>query len=96
MNFGYACQLEAVLRRHLGVLCRWLELLPGADVRAFVDIDSLLRAIYGHACQYLARLDGAHTRHDQLPVVRLQIQPTFPASSRHQHAPHDQVCCDKH
>jgi hypothetical protein len=28
-----------------------VELLPGADVRAFVDIDSLLRTIYGHAKQ---------------------------------------------
>jgi Transposase DDE domain group 1 len=50
-TFGHARQLEAVLRTHLGGLCQRVELLPGADVRAFVDIDSLLRPVYGHAKQ---------------------------------------------
>jgi hypothetical protein len=36
---------------HLAALCERLELLPGADARAFVDIDSLLRPVDGHAKQ---------------------------------------------
>ena len=44
-SFGHARQLESVLRQHLAGLCDRVELLPGADVRAFVDIDSLLRPV---------------------------------------------------
>ncbi|MGO4650022.1 IS1380 family transposase [Nocardia sp. 2YAB30] len=50
-SFGHARQLESVLRAHLGRLCERVDLLPGADARAFVDIDSLLRPVYGHAKQ---------------------------------------------
>ena len=50
-SFGHARQLESVLRHHLAGLCDRVELLPGADVRAFVDIDSLLRPVYGQAKQ---------------------------------------------
>ena len=51
-TFGHARQLESVLREHLGALCERVELLPGAaDVRVFVDIDSLLRPVYGHTKQ---------------------------------------------
>ena len=38
------------------------ELLPGADERAFVDIDSLLRPVYGHAKQ------GATYGHTKIAV----------------------------
>ena len=50
-TFGHARQLESVLREHLAGLGERVDLLPGADVRAFVDIDSLLRPVYGHAKQ---------------------------------------------
>jgi hypothetical protein len=50
-SFGHAQQLESVLGAHLGALCERVEVLPGADVRAFVNIDSLLRPVYGHANQ---------------------------------------------
>ena len=50
-SFGHARQLESVLRHHLSALCERCDLLPGADVRAFIDIDSLLRPVYGHAKQ---------------------------------------------
>src|SRR6195256_6772300 len=50
-TFGHARQLEAVLSAHLVALCERVDLLPGADVRAFIDIDSLLRPVYGHAKQ---------------------------------------------
>ena len=48
-TFGHARQLESVLGEHLGGLCQRVELLPGARRRTFVDIDSLLRPVYGHA-----------------------------------------------
>lgn len=50
-TFGHARQLESVLREHLAGLCQRVNFLPGADRRAFVDIDSLLRPVYGHAKQ---------------------------------------------
>ena len=50
-TFGHARQLESVLREHLVALCGRVDLLPGADERVFVDIDSLLRPVYGHAKQ---------------------------------------------
>jgi hypothetical protein len=48
-TFGHARQLESVLREHLVALCERVELLPGADQRVFIDVDSLLRPVYGHA-----------------------------------------------
>lgn len=50
-TFGHARQLESVLRHHLAALCERVDLLPGADTCAFIDIDSLLRPVYGHAKQ---------------------------------------------
>jgi hypothetical protein len=50
-TFGHVRQLESVLRAHLGALCERVDLLAGGDVRAFVDIHSLLRPVYGHAKQ---------------------------------------------
>jgi Transposase DDE domain group 1 len=50
-TFGHARQLESVLREHLVALCARVELLPGADTQVFVDIDSLLRPVCGHAKQ---------------------------------------------
>ena len=50
-TFGHARQLESVLRGHLVALCGRVDLLPGADQQVFVDIDSLLRPVYGHAKQ---------------------------------------------
>jgi hypothetical protein len=47
-TFGHARQLESVLSEHLVALSGRVDLLPGADVRCFVDIDSLLRPVYGH------------------------------------------------
>jgi len=48
-TFGHARQLESVLGEHLAALCDRVDLLPGADARVFIDIDSLLRPVYGHA-----------------------------------------------
>ncbi|WP_028478657.1 IS1380 family transposase [Nocardia sp. CNY236] len=51
LTFGHAMQLESVLGDHLLALAARTDLLPGAGVRAFVDIDSLLRPVYGHQKQ---------------------------------------------
>src|SRR2546423_471520 len=48
-TFGHARQLESVLREHLAGLGGRVDLLPRADVRAFIDIDSLLRPVHGQA-----------------------------------------------
>ena len=50
-SFGHARQLESVLRQHLIALTERTELLVGIDDQVFVDIDSLLRPVYGHAKQ---------------------------------------------
>ncbi len=50
-TFGHARQLESVLREHLVALCGLVDLLPGADQQVFIDIDSLLRPVYGQAKQ---------------------------------------------
>jgi hypothetical protein len=47
-TFGHANQLAAVAREHLAALAQRTPLLPGIAERAFLDIDSLLRPVYGH------------------------------------------------
>src|SRR5690606_18239358 len=47
-TFGHANQLAAVAREHLAALAARTALLPGIQTRAFLDIDSLLRPVYGH------------------------------------------------
>ena len=49
---GHVRQLQAVLSRHLLALAERTGVLDGiATSRALVDIDSLLRPVYGHAKQ---------------------------------------------
>ncbi len=45
-TFGHNRQLESALASDLPRLCAQVEFLPGADVRAFLDIDSQLRPVY--------------------------------------------------
>ena len=71
-TFGHARQLESVLREHLAGLGEWVDLLPGADVRAFVDIDSLLRPVYGHAKQGASY---GHTKIAGKQVLRKGLSP---------------------
>ena len=46
---GHTQQLASVARAHLVNLAQRSDLLPGISEQAFVDIDSLLRPVYGHA-----------------------------------------------
>ena len=48
---GHGLQLASVARAHLVNLVAHTGLLPGLDEQAYVDIDSLLRPVYGHAKQ---------------------------------------------
>ena len=50
-TWGNVRQLEAAGRELLAELARQAPLLPGADVLAFVDIDSMQRRVYGHKKQ---------------------------------------------
>ena len=47
-TFGHANRLAAVARAHLVALAQRTPLLPGSEQRVFLDIDSLLRPVYGH------------------------------------------------
>jgi hypothetical protein len=46
-SHGHVRQLQAVSREFLIRLARRTPLLPGADAVAFIDVDSLLRRVYG-------------------------------------------------
>jgi hypothetical protein len=50
-TWGNVRQLEAAGRELLAELARQAPLLPGADVLAFADIDSMQRRVYGHQKQ---------------------------------------------
>ena len=71
-SFGHARQLESVLGAHLGALCERVDLLAGADVRAFIDIDSLLRPVYGHTKQGASY---GHTKIAGKQVLRKGLSP---------------------
>ena len=71
-SFGHARQLESVLREHLVALCSRVGLLPGADAQVFIDIDSLLRPVYGHAKQGASY---GHTKIAGKQVLRKGLSP---------------------
>jgi hypothetical protein len=50
-TWGNVLQLQKAHREFLAELGRRVPLLPGADVLAFVDIDSQQKRVYGHAKQ---------------------------------------------
>src|SRR4029077_13577535 len=70
--FGHARQLESVLREHLVALCGRVDLLPAAAEQVFVDIDSLLRPVYGHAKQGASY---GHTKIAGKQILRKGLSP---------------------
>ena len=83
-TFGHARQLDVVLGEHLGALCERVDLLTGADKRVFIDIDSLLRPVYGHAKQ------GASYGHSKIAgkqVLRKGLSPLATTISTAESAP---------
>ena len=83
-SFGHARQLESVLREHLGALAERTELLAGIDEQAFIDIDSLLRPVYGHAKQGASY---GHTKIAGKQVLRKGLSPLATTISTAHSAP---------
>jgi hypothetical protein len=78
-TFGHARQLESVLREHLVALCSRVDLLPdAAEQRVFIDIDSLLRPVYGHAKQGASY---GHTKIAGKQILRKGLSPLATAIS---------------
>jgi len=83
-TFGHARQLDSVLSAHLAGLCQRVNLLPGSGVRAFVDIDSLVRPVYGHAKQGASY---GHTKIAGKQVLRKGLSPLVTTISTDTAAP---------
>jgi hypothetical protein len=69
---GHTRQLSAVLRRHLVALAARTPVLAGIGNRAFIDIDSVLRPVYGHAKQGAS---FGHTKISGKSVLRRGLSP---------------------
>ena len=83
-SFGHARQLESVLREHLAALAERTELLVGIDEQVFIDIDSLLRPVYGHAKQGASY---GHTKIAGKQVLRKGLSPLATTISTQHSAP---------
>ena len=81
---GHVRQLAAVLRRLLVALAARTPLLPGITDRVYIDIDSLLRPVYGKAKQ------GASFGHAKIhgkSILRRRLSPLAVAISTDTAAP---------
>jgi hypothetical protein len=83
-SFGHARQLESVLREHLCALTARTDVLAGIDEQAFIDIDSLLRPVYGHAKQGASY---GHTKIAGKQVLRKGVGAENRATASDQHVP---------
>lgn len=81
---GHTLQLAAVLRRHLVNLVRRTDLLSGIESQAFIDIDSLLRPVFGHTKQGAS---FGHTKVAGRQVLRRGLSPLATTISTDQAAP---------
>jgi Transposase DDE domain group 1 len=81
---GHTLQLASVLRAHLINLARDSDLLPGIGERAFIDIDSLLRPVFGHAKQGASY---GHTKIAGKQVLRKGLSPLATTISTDRGAP---------
>jgi hypothetical protein len=83
-TFGHARQLDAVLCRHLLALAARTGVLDGIEDQAFIDIDSLLRPVYGHEKQGAS---FGHTKIANRQVLRLGLSPLATVISTRKAAP---------
>jgi hypothetical protein len=67
-SWGNVSQLEKAGREFLIALAREAPLLPGADVLAFIDIDSMQKRVYGH------RKQGARFGHTKIQGKSLLVR----------------------
>jgi len=81
---GHTRQLASVARAHLVRLVQCSGLLPGIEAQAYVDIDSLLRPVYGHAKQGAS---FGHTKIAGRQVLRRGLSPLATTISTAQGAP---------
>ncbi|MFE5828387.1 IS1380 family transposase [Streptomyces erythrochromogenes] len=68
---GHALQLHAVHRRFLAALAEHTPLLPGAGEKAFIDVDSTHKRVYGRTKQgaEYGRFKGVRTLHPLLATI---------------------------
>ena len=71
-TFGHTKQLASAARAHLVALVARIPVLAGADQRTFIDIDSLLRPVYGYAKQGAS---FGHTKVSGKQVLRKGLSP---------------------
>jgi hypothetical protein len=81
---GHTLQLASVARAHLVNLIDRSDLLPGIEQQAFIDIDSLLRPVYGHAKQGASY---GHTKIAGRQVLRKGLSPLATTISTVEGAP---------
>ena len=81
---GHCLQLASAARAHLVNLATRTELLAGIETQAFIDIDSLLRPVYGHAKQGAS---FGHTKIAGKQVLRKGLSPLATTISTEQAAP---------
>jgi len=81
---GHTLQLASVLRAHLVGLIEHTGLLPGIGVQVFIDIDSLLRPVYGHAKQGASY---GHTKIAGRQILRKGLSPLATTISTREGAP---------
>ena len=81
---GHTLQLASVLRAHLVGLVQHSGLLPGIAQQVFIDIDSLLRPVFGHAKQGASY---GHTKIAGKQVLRKGLSPLATTISTDHGAP---------
>jgi hypothetical protein len=81
---GHGRQLASVARAHLVNLAHHTTLLPGLAQRAYIDIDSLLRPVYGHHKQGASY---GHTKIAGKQILRKGLSPLVTTISTDQATP---------
>lgn len=81
---GHNSQLASAARAHLVNLVNRTDLLAGIESQAYVDIDSLLRPVYGHAKQGAS---FGHTKISGKQVLRKGLSPLATTISTRTGAP---------
>jgi len=81
---GHTLRLASVARAHLVALVERTDLLAGIESQAYVDIDSLLRPVYGHAKHGAS---FGHTKISGKQVLRKGLSPLATTISTRGSAP---------
>ena len=79
-TWGNTLQLQKVHRQFLAELARRAPLLPGADVLAFLDIDSQQTRVYGRGHLTLHLPDSWHRQHEWMNLLEAACGPPAAAA----------------